>query len=93
MTSPLRSIEDVELSIKKRLKLKADICISVTPASRNPFFNMVTVNQDESVELVCKPEMTISSRQDAPVIRYNHRCICVNTDFCIKSITDCSLVK
>ncbi|WP_454442548.1 acylneuraminate cytidylyltransferase family protein [Vibrio bathopelagicus] len=67
-TSPLRSIEDVELSIKKRLKLKADICISVTPASRNPFFNMVTVNQDELVELVCKPEMTISRRQDAPKV-------------------------
>lgn len=37
-TSPLRSIDDVEGAINKLFTTEADICISVTPASRSPFF-------------------------------------------------------
>ncbi len=64
-TSPLRSVEDVEAAIEKRSKVDADICISVTPASRSPFFNMVKRTGDGLVELVNKPESDVTRRQDA----------------------------
>lgn len=67
-TSPLRSVEDVETAIEKRKKLDADICISVTPANRSPFFNMVKETKDGFVELVNKPDSVITRRQDAPKV-------------------------
>ena len=67
-TSPLRSVDDVEAAIEKRTKTNADICISVTPASRSPYFNMVKNNDEGFVELVNKPENDVIRRQDAPEV-------------------------
>lgn len=67
-TSPLRSVEDVEAAISKRNQVDADICISVTPSSRSPFFNMVKETQDGFVVLVNKPELDFTRRQDAPEV-------------------------
>ncbi len=67
-TSPLRGVEDVEAAIAKRYHANADICISVTPANRSPYFNMVTINAAGNVELVKSPESEVSRRQDAPEI-------------------------
>ncbi|QUX94508.1 acylneuraminate cytidylyltransferase [Marinomonas sp. CT5] len=67
-TSPLRSVIDVESAILKRDYSKADICISVTPASRSPYFNMVVQQPDGFVELVNKPQSEVSRRQDAPAV-------------------------
>ncbi|MGF1881049.1 cytidylyltransferase domain-containing protein [Vibrio splendidus] len=67
-TSPLRSVEDVEGAIRQRKAVSADICISVTPASRSPFFNMVKNIQGGFVELVNKPESGVTRRQDAPEV-------------------------
>lgn len=67
-TSPLRGVVDVEAAIEQRVKVDADICISVTPASRSPYFNMVKHNQEGLVELVNKPESDVTRRQDAPEV-------------------------
>lgn len=67
-TSPLRSVEDVESAIAKRLTAGADICISVTPSNRSPYFNMIKKNIDASVELVNRPNGEVSRRQDAPEV-------------------------
>jgi CMP-N-acetylneuraminic acid synthetase len=67
-TSPLRSVADVEAAITKLKDSAADICISVTPASRSPYFNMVKVLDNETCELVIKPEGALTRRQDAPDI-------------------------
>ncbi len=67
-TSPLRSVEDVESSIRQLQKDSADICISVTPASRSPFFNMVKKDEHGFVELVNKPSGEVARRQDAPEV-------------------------
>lgn len=67
-TSPLRSVEDVESSLVHLEASSADICISVTPAGRNPFFNMVVRTQQDTVELVSKPEGEVTRRQDAPEV-------------------------
>jgi CMP-N-acetylneuraminic acid synthetase len=67
-TSPLRSVEDIEAAISKLSNTQADICISVTPSSRNPFFNMVTVDFDGIAKRLNSSPENITRRQDAPVI-------------------------
>ena len=67
-TSPLRSIGDVESAMTKRAYVGADICISITPASRSPYFNMVKNLNNHLVGLVNKPVNTIWRRQDAPEV-------------------------
>lgn len=67
-TSPLRSVEDVEAAINKLITTEADICISVTPANRSPFFNMVKQTESGMVELVNKPQGEVARRQDAPAV-------------------------
>lgn len=66
-TSPLRASIDVIHAIEKRKHVNADICLSVTEASRSPYFNMVKFVQDE-VQLVIKPEELIIRRQDTPQV-------------------------
>ena len=65
-TSPLRIVADVEGAIAKLEGSLADICIAVTPASRSPYFNMVKFLDDETCELVIKPDGAVTRRQDAP---------------------------
>ncbi|EGR0105151.1 TPA: acylneuraminate cytidylyltransferase family protein [Vibrio vulnificus] len=67
-TSPLRSVDDVEAAMRKRIEANADICISVTPASRSPYFNMVKHTDGGFVELVNKPQDKVVRRQDAPEV-------------------------
>lgn len=67
-TSPLRSVEDVNAAIKKRVASDTDVCISVTPASRSPYFNMVKLSNNDLVELVNQPSGEVSRRQDAPKV-------------------------
>lgn len=67
-TAPLRAVSDVENAIQQRMAVDADICISVTPASRSPFFNMVKYTESGMVELVNKPKTEVARRQDVPVV-------------------------
>lgn len=65
-TSPLRSQQDVERCLAA-LDESADAVVTVTPASRSPYFNMVTVADDGLTEVVLR-DANISRRQDAPVV-------------------------
>ena len=65
-TSPLRSVEDVESSIAKLKAAEADICISITPAARSPYFNMVKLTSKGELELASKQNELVTRRQDAP---------------------------
>lgn len=67
-TSPLRSVNDVEAAIIQRINADADVCISVTPANRSPYFNMVKSTPEGFVELVMTPCGDVSRRQDAPEV-------------------------
>ena len=67
-TSPLRSVADVESAVLKLAQEQADICISVSPASRSPYFNMVKENSEGYLELVNSTTSEISRRQDAPEV-------------------------
>ena len=70
-TSPFRNLQDIERSIQKlKNEPSADAIISVTQASRNPWFNMVRLDQEGCAELVNPSGMAplIGRRQDAPLI-------------------------
>jgi len=67
-TSPLRGVKDVESAILRKSNVGADICIAITPANRSPYFNMVKESSNNLIELVNKPDNSISRRQDAPEV-------------------------
>ena len=67
-TAPLRDYQDINNCLDEFSKGNVDTVITVTEAYRNPYFNMVKLNQDETVGLVIPPASTISRRQDAPAV-------------------------
>jgi N-acylneuraminate cytidylyltransferase len=64
-TSPLRSPEDVNRCLDA-LDNDTDVVITVTPASRSPYFNMVSREPDGSCEILFSPSTGYSRRQDVP---------------------------
>jgi CMP-N-acetylneuraminic acid synthetase len=64
-TSPLRHTSDIDLAIKKIIDEKLDFVFSATKASRNPFFNMVKI-EDSKISIVCKSKNIFYRRQEAP---------------------------
>jgi N-acylneuraminate cytidylyltransferase len=67
-TAPLRSAQDIDRCIQKLCDSDADIVISVKAANRNPYFNMVTIDDTGCARLVVSPKQTIERRQDAPAV-------------------------
>ncbi|ONH56706.1 N-acylneuraminate cytidylyltransferase [Pseudomonas cedrina] len=65
-TSPLRSVEDVEQCLAC-IDRHTDVVVTVTPASRSPFFNMVVRDSDGVSQLVCSGS-SAHRRQDAPAV-------------------------
>lgn len=66
-TSPLRHLSDVESAIAEHSASGADVVVSYTPASRSPWFNMVTEAKDGFLRTVIEGDgVTVSRRQDAP---------------------------
>jgi CMP-N-acetylneuraminic acid synthetase len=66
VTTPLRNAEDIDNCIKLLIEENADNVFSVTEAYRNPYFNMVEVNRENSVKLV--KEGNFATRQSAPKV-------------------------
>lgn len=67
-TAPLRSTEDVENCLDVFEAGNVDTVITVTDAHRSPYFNMVTLDDNNYSSLVISPEDTIVRRQDAPEV-------------------------
>jgi CMP-N,N'-diacetyllegionaminic acid synthase len=68
VTSPLRTLTDLEGAFNQLLSYKEAFNIfSVSPANRNPYFNMVEVGENGYSHLV-KSGKNIKSRQDAPTV-------------------------
>lgn len=67
VTSPLRTIEDLERGFQKlRDDPRALNLFSVSPARRNPYFNMVEEGKDGYVHLSKQPGEAFLCRQNAP---------------------------
>ncbi len=67
-TAPLRAVEDVDVCIRTLLESDADIVITVKQADRNPYFNMVSLDEDGYAQLVIPLDRPIHRRQDAPQV-------------------------
>ena len=67
-TSPLRAVEDIDACIEVLLEGDADVVITVTPADRNPYFNMVTFDDERYARLVLSSPQPVHRRQAAPPV-------------------------
>ena len=65
-TSPLRNTDDVRNCLAS-LDLDTDVVVTVTPAARSPYFNMVVRDAEGNSQLVCAGE-SVHRRQDAPAV-------------------------
>jgi CMP-N,N'-diacetyllegionaminic acid synthase len=65
ITSPLRTVQDVNNLVNKKMISNADIVFSVTDSRRNPYFNMVK-KTDNGYERVI--DSNFNSRQETPEI-------------------------
>lgn len=64
--APLRKVRDIDNCIELLFKENADNVFSVCEAHRNPYFNMVEVNNDGRPRLIKKGKFV--NRQDAPKV-------------------------
>lgn len=65
-TSPLRGKEDVEQCLTE-LDDQTDMVVTVTPAARSPYFNMLIRSENGCSEVVIRND-SIRRRQDAPTV-------------------------
>lgn len=67
-TAPLRAPEDVENCITLLRESDADLVITMSPAHRSPYFNMVKLDDAGYASIVIPPEVTFAGRQAAPKV-------------------------
>ncbi|PYB77096.1 cytidylyltransferase domain-containing protein [Rhizobium wuzhouense] len=68
-TSPFRAVEDVVACIDRIQHDPAtDAVITVTEASRNPYFNMVRLDGEQRADIVIPSDGAIVRRQDVPPV-------------------------
>lgn len=67
-TAPLRNVSDIERCIEHYENNTVDIVVTVSDAHRNPYFNMVKVDDSGLASLVNKPDSSVYRRQDTPVV-------------------------
>ncbi|MEY8338964.1 acylneuraminate cytidylyltransferase family protein [Lachnospiraceae bacterium 62-35] len=65
ITSPIRTVPDIECMIDTHVKTGADVTTSVTDSRRNPYFNMVKRTEKGFKRVV---ESNFTTRQQAPEI-------------------------
>ena len=69
VTSPLRTLEDIEEALKMITSSTAKTLFSVNPAPRNPYFNMVEEKGNGFYSLVkTNPDGSVMTRQSAPKV-------------------------
>jgi CMP-N-acetylneuraminic acid synthetase len=69
-TSPLRLSSDITECIEDFYAGGADIVISISKSDRNPYFNMVKIDEQNYASLLIQSNKVIANRQQAP-IAYN----------------------
>lgn len=74
-TAPLRSLDDVNGAIEMFLQKKCDGVVCGTDAHRNPFFNMVTIDNNQRCALAMSGAARFTRRQDAPTF-YDLTTVC-----------------
>ncbi|NTV29643.1 MAG: acylneuraminate cytidylyltransferase family protein [Candidatus Omnitrophica bacterium] len=65
-TAPVREVADIEGAYQTFMAKRPDSVVSVTPARRNPYFNMLEEQPDGYVALAKRLARPVLRRQDAP---------------------------
>tara|TARA_B100001093_G_scaffold502459_1_gene555512 strand:- start:444 stop:1136 length:693 start_codon:yes stop_codon:yes gene_type:complete len=66
-TSPLRQASDISGALKKFIKNKNSNLLSVCPANKNPYYNMVELKR-KKIKIVKDTKINFYGRQEAPKI-------------------------
>lgn len=64
-TSPLRTLEDIEVCLSL-LDKDTDAVITAFESEKNPYFNMVELKRDGNIGLICQSTDAVVARQLAP---------------------------
>jgi N-acylneuraminate cytidylyltransferase len=67
-TSPLRATEDIDACIRLLLGSDSDVVLTVKPAERSPYFNMVGRDAEGLVRPLMTLPVPVTRRQDAPPV-------------------------
>lgn len=67
-TCPLRTVSDVDRCVEKLLQSDADIVVTAAEATSNPYFNMITLDENELARIAVTPPGNVTRRQDAPPV-------------------------
>ena len=67
-TSPLRSVEDLDNCILTLFTTETDLVMAVTHSNRNPYFNMVTLDDDGNAKIAIPTNRIVTRRQEAPKV-------------------------
>lgn len=67
-TAPLRAPDDVDRCVRKHRSSDADVVLTVTDATSNPYFNMVELSEHGDARLAMQPSDRLYRRQDTPEI-------------------------
>ena len=87
VTAPLRNISDIKNSYKKFIKENANNLFSVCIARKNPYFNMIEI-QNNKLKKVKNIKKEVYSRQNAPKVYEMNASIYIwKRSFLIKSNT------
>jgi len=86
-TAPLRNIQDIQNCIQAYKEIRSDIVIAVTPAHRNPYFNMVKLNKQGFATILIEDSgKKIYRRQDTPeVFDITTVCYVANSKYILKA--------
>ncbi|MCW8164696.1 acylneuraminate cytidylyltransferase family protein [Verminephrobacter aporrectodeae subsp. tuberculatae] len=85
-TSPLRAAQDVDAAIAKFRSHPCDILFGVSPAHRNPYLNMVTIDAQGLLQIAI-PGSSAVRRQEVPAMYDVTTCVYVGNASYIQSCT------
>ncbi|MFB6373221.1 MAG: acylneuraminate cytidylyltransferase family protein, partial [Bradymonadaceae bacterium] len=69
VTSPLRLPKDIDRCVERFDQTDADLVVCVTASDRNPYFNMVELDDEGRAQIVMSAgDSTFDRRQDAPEV-------------------------
>lgn len=67
-TAPIRTVNDLDKALEKFIQTKAQVLYSVTVAKKNPYFNMVELDENGNACLSKSLGSEFFRRQDAPIV-------------------------
>ena len=83
-TSPLRAALDIDRAVEEFRRNKCDILFGISPGHRNPYLNMVRINEQNLLQVV-NADSEAFRRQDVPAVYDVTTCVYVASPGYIES--------